>query len=363
MSALDDVITCESGKQYMITKRFLGGGAFGSVWLGKDHQKKSYAIKKITIREEIVNEIDFLLNEISILKKLNCYPGVVCIYDSVYNDFNKVIYIVMELVDGESFDKGIKPTENLLKKCVEILNYIHKLGIIHRDIKPENIMVIGGGGGGEDDNVKFVDFGTGCAVTPLHSILMCEKISGTQHYLDPLFYNQKISVACRISDIYSLGATFYTMMTRETPPIYFGASDDERITLYHSALSELENTKYSPKLKKIVGIMINPEDYRPSTKEILTYLSTGKLSINGYDNNEICRRNVVEETKNAHNFKDLKELVINHAKTLKDEDEMFENPLLSDNEYIVESITSLKKQKIIRSITSSEESELLSLKF
>jgi len=325
--SLDDTI----GDKYILTKKYLGGGAFGSVFLGYDEHKNKYAIKQIVPQEG--HDVNTFKNEINILKELSYYPKcnkhIVCLYD-VYITKAGVIYLVMELVDGANISNSI-PSENLLRQCAIALEYIHRKNIIHRDIKPENVMVTNNG------VVKFVDFGTGCSITPLHNIDLCEKISGTRLFLDPQFLTQEIKTACKNSDIFSLGATFFELMTNGNPPA-FGAKN--QAIVYEDIKDRINGTKYIRNLKTIVIAMMNPNGkLRPSTTDILNFLDTGSLNITGYTKD--CKDEkspIIKKLSDSPTTKEKKllDFIKKQALELKQEefDELDGDVMTSDEEFI-----------------------------
>ena len=139
-----------SPKHYVVTKHYLGGGAFGSVFTGfeidinkeKNTYKtnpKPYAIKQMIITDVLTSEL--LENEINILKKVsdsNCDPDIVCLYDSFYWGDKHIYYIVMEYIDGYVLDDFVNEHAQqvniltIFKECVRILSKLHKKGRIDR---------------------------------------------------------------------------------------------------------------------------------------------------------------------------------------------------------------------------------------
>lgn len=330
------IITNKEGKEYIL-KEALGGGAFGTVYEANDKHGNKYAIKQIIIKDP--NHIQMFLNEINVLKKLslspNCHQDIVCIYDSIYDRFHNIIYVVMELIDGDTLYVGsIKPSEKLLKSCSETLSFIHSKKLVHRDIKPQNIMIT------KQGKIKFVDFGTGCSISEDPNIDICKGTAGTDRFLDPRFFIGEINTACRSSDIYALGATFYMLMTEENPPNYVLVDVYDQQGLYYEVLSKLETTKYSEKLKKIVGAMLNPGSKRPSSEEIITFLNGGELTLNGYDGPEIC------QTKISPIDKSMIDIIFESVLELKKTDEELELDVSTNEEYIKLAIDQFEEKGI-----------------
>jgi serine/threonine protein kinase len=138
------------------------------------------------------------------------HPNIITVYDAgMYRDF---CYITMEYVDGPTLEAHSKK-ENLfpIYKAVEIifiackaLDYAHKMGVIHRDIKPSNIMLTQSG------SVKIADF----SIARIKSEqTISEGIVGSPSYMSPELVKE--SPVEERSDIFSLGAVLYELLTGE----------------------------------------------------------------------------------------------------------------------------------------------------
>lgn len=148
------------------------------------------------------------------------HPNIVTIYDRGHED--KRYYFVMEYIDGQTLDErivanvglGPKLWREVVEACSASLEYVHKRGIVHRDIKPSNILI------DSEGRVKLSDFGIAHIVggdegemahftTPARAV-------GTANYMAPEQTAYPESVDLR-ADVYSLGVTFYKMLTRRMP--------------------------------------------------------------------------------------------------------------------------------------------------
>lgn len=145
--------------------------------------------------------------------KLLRHPYIASIHDYGHN---RRYYIVMEYVEGGSLRDKLAQTRllpvhsaiTIVGQTCEALDYAHSQGVIHRDIKPENIMFSAEG------NVKIVDFGI-ARLTSSGQRTSNGMIVGTPYYLS---YEQAkgLEVDHR-SDIYSMGAVLYEMVTGQPP--------------------------------------------------------------------------------------------------------------------------------------------------
>jgi serine/threonine-protein kinase len=149
--------------------------------------------------------------------------GIAAIHDVV--ELGDDVLIVMEYVDGQTLRERLRepfPLEsfwNLSSQCVGALGAAHAKGIIHRDIKPENLMLT------REQEIKILDFGiarrsegpTGAAA-PEATTTTVERLrgpAGTPAYMAPeTHYGGRIDER---TDIFSLGAVFYEMLTARHP--------------------------------------------------------------------------------------------------------------------------------------------------
>ena len=129
-------------------------------------------------------------------------------------------YFIMEYVDGvnlrQAMRAGALNSAEALKVVPQIcdaLQFAHDEGIVHRDIKPENILIDKRG------RVKIADFGLAKLLgktAPDVSLTGTQQVMGTLHYMAPEQFAGSRDIDHR-ADIYSLGVTFYEMLTGELP--------------------------------------------------------------------------------------------------------------------------------------------------
>jgi serine/threonine protein kinase len=132
---------------------------------------------------------------------------------------DKYTYIVMEYIDGAALDdilklKEVIPPLQAIKIILEVckaLKYALELNIIHRDIKPGNIIIT------KNSEVKLADFGLAKSIhEPDKHHKIQGQIFGTPFYMSPEQFVDSAGVDHH-SDLYSLGATIYHMVTGKLP--------------------------------------------------------------------------------------------------------------------------------------------------
>ena len=150
------------------------------------------------------------------------HPNIVQAYD--IDQEGELHYIVMEYVEGLSIQAYIKQNGRLpwpeactcICQAADALQHAHLAGLIHRDIKPGNLLI------DKSNTVKLLDLGlavfhedTDEEGEPL-TLTNDENVLGTADYLAPEQALDSHNVDIR-ADIYSLGGTFYFMLTTSVP--------------------------------------------------------------------------------------------------------------------------------------------------
>jgi serine/threonine-protein kinase len=195
----------------------LGQGAMGTVYRAHDPLiERTVAIKTVSCsglsRSEAEAFEQRFFREAKSAGRLN-HPNIVTIHDIGRSD--DLAYIAMEFLDGRSLrdilDSGVVlPLERIAEIAAEIadgLAFAHANDVVHRDIKPANIMVL------DNDTVKIADFGI--ALLPSGSHTIAGTAFGSPKYMSPeQVTGQK---ADGRSDIFSLGAVLYEMLTGRPP--------------------------------------------------------------------------------------------------------------------------------------------------
>ncbi len=127
-------------------------------------------------------------------------------------------YYVMEFAPGTDLNKLIeklgalpeKKALHIAAQAADALKYAHGQGLIHRDIKPGNMIIL------KDWGLKILDLGLAKDSSTGIDLTMAGTIFGTANYISPEAIEDSKSVDAR-SDVYSLGATLYKMLTAVPP--------------------------------------------------------------------------------------------------------------------------------------------------
>lgn len=233
----------------------LGRGGMGDVYRA-EHKVMDRPVALKVIKPQLVQNdaaVRRFQREVQAAARLR-HPNIVTAHDA--EQAGDLHYLVMEFVDGDDLDEVIRrdgplPVEtacDYIRQAAEGLQHANDLGMVHRDIKPHNLMLERQSGtiGGESVVVKILDFGLAnfanevaeevCSsrihaveepdesgddelpvgVSLLHQLTEMGTMMGTPDYIAPEQAQDAHTADIR-SDIYSLGCTFYTLLTGKAP--------------------------------------------------------------------------------------------------------------------------------------------------
>lgn len=193
----------------------LGKGGMGRVYKVLDKEVNAKVALKL-IKAEIAADkhtIERFRNELKTARDIS-HKNVCRMYD--LNKEAGTYYLTMEYVPGEDLKSmirmsgqlGVGTAISIAKQVCEGLAEAHRLGVIHRDLKPSNIMI------DREGHVRIMDFGIARSLKA-KGITGAGVMIGTPEYMSPEQVEGK-DVDQR-SDIYSLGAILYEMMTGRVP--------------------------------------------------------------------------------------------------------------------------------------------------
>jgi len=198
-------------------QRQIGAGGMATVYLAHDRRHdRPVALKLLNPELGAVLGVERFLAEIKVTANLQ-HPNLLPLFDSGAAD--GLLYYVMPFVDGESLRSRLTrekqlPVDEALRMTVAIANaldYAHSHGVIHRDLKPENILLQAG-------QPVIADFGIALAVSNAggNRITQTGLSLGTPQYMSPEQATGDRVIDGR-SDVYSLGAVAYEMLTGDPP--------------------------------------------------------------------------------------------------------------------------------------------------
>jgi serine/threonine protein kinase len=233
-----------SSTKYQIIKELARGG-MGTVYLARDPElDRELAIKVLNTPEIDEDTSGRMVREAQIIARLE-HPGIVPVHDvGVLPDGR--VYYAMKLVRGSRLDeysethKAIKDRLRKFQSACDAVAFAHAHGVIHRDLKPQNIMI------GSFGEVLVLDWGVAKLLRPdevsSEAVTLRLKptttrqsnpeetsqgtVIGTPHFMAPEQARGEVETLDERSDVYSLGAILYFLLTNQLPP----RSDGEAAT-------------------------------------------------------------------------------------------------------------------------------------
>lgn len=227
--------------------------------------------------------VDRFIEEIRATAYLN-HPHIVTAYDAEATD--NYIFLAMELLQGQDLSSVIRHNGPLnpivacqyIYQAASALEYAHARGVLHRDVKPSNLVLV------SDepklgDVVKLIDFGLTKRIEEANAQMefdSSESIVGTIQYMSPEHAMDPRSVS-PMSDIFSLGRTFYYLLTAKHPyPWAGGLETILRFIRGEETVIPIAKIRNDVP-KKIIHIVEkmterNPQKRYQSCEEILTEL-------------------------------------------------------------------------------------------
>lgn len=286
--------------KYEITG-LLGQGGMGVVYRAHDETiGRDVAIKLLPAElASDKNMLERFLAEARAAGRLT-HPHIVSIHD--IGQEGDVNYIVMELMTGGSADDHLETVgpysplqaTRIIADACEGLMVAHASGLVHRDIKPANLLQSRHG------TIKVADFGLAKRVVQQsHQLTQDGQLIGTPYFMSPEQCESK-PVDLR-SDIYSLGATYFTLLTGDHP--YEDAGSIVQIMYAHCHADLLDprdvDTNIPDKCAAIVqkSMAKKPEDRYQSAQEMLLDLKAITANSEKYGDTTVLSQ---EELERAH---------------------------------------------------------------
>jgi WD40 repeat protein/tRNA A-37 threonylcarbamoyl transferase component Bud32 len=195
----------------------IGRGGMGVVYKARQVSLKRLVALKMILAGQLANEGDVrrFYAEAEAAARLD-HPGIVPVYEVGRHEEQH--YFSMAFVEGESLAEhlaqGLPPLRRVaevVKQVAEAVAYAHAQGVIHRDLKPANILV------DRQGQPRLTDFGLAKRVEAESGLTATGQVMGTPSYMPPEQAGGQRGVVGPLSDVYSLGAVLYCLLTGRPP--------------------------------------------------------------------------------------------------------------------------------------------------
>ncbi len=251
---LERIVRDLAKKQGFEIQSILGVGGMGAVVKATDLKlKRTVALKFLS--PEVISDPENATNLRREAEMASRIQNENVVHILSWHEVDNIPFFAMELVEGEALDQIVKrrkslPVVEALRITAEAANglqALHEAGIIHRDIKPQNILIA------RDGRVKITDFGISRTQDMIsEESVKKSSIAGTPKFMSP--EQARGEAATKHSDLYSLGATLYYMLTGKAPVL---ASKDIRKQISNVREGKVISiTDHLPKLNKEVAKLV-----------------------------------------------------------------------------------------------------------
>lgn len=255
----------------------IGRGGMGDIWRALNTQTQTQVALKVLKPElrESTQAKERFRREAELTQQLNS-PYVIQVQKYGITEA-KVPYMVMELLEGEDLQtildrQGPLPPIQALEIVIDVLKALseaHQLNIIHRDLKPANLFLIHKAEA-THNYVKILDFGLATQRTHNSSSSRDIALEGSYLYMPP--EQAKREAMSATSDIYSIGATLFALLTGRPPRVPTGG--DKSFDHFEQTVPKLSETRPSLRLPSKLDPIIQrclsiDSNQRPESADIL----------------------------------------------------------------------------------------------
>lgn len=195
----------------------IGRGGMGVVYKARQESLNRTVALKMILAGQLANEADIkrFRAEAEAAAKLD-HPGIVPVFEVGQHEGHQ--YFSMAFVEGESLAHKLaqglpSPREaaELTRKVADAVSYAHVEGVVHRDLKPANILI------DKNGQPRLTDFGLAKRVEGDSNLTQTGQIVGTPSYMPPEQASGRSDAVGPLSDVYSVGAILYCLLTGRPP--------------------------------------------------------------------------------------------------------------------------------------------------
>ncbi|MBI2933442.1 MAG: protein kinase [Planctomycetes bacterium] len=256
--AVSDMLPAARIKGYVL-QRQLARTEFSDVWLG---------VQSSTGRKVVVKFVRGLQGEVAERFRRECriqaslrHPRIPVVYEAgVEEQAPHSHYLVSEYVEGAPLGAynrflmshldepaRLRHVVQLIVQVAEVLDHLHRCGLVHRDVKPANILVT------QKREAYLIDYGLAKSLNGSDEMTVAGLVQGTVPFMSPEHVIGDVRGIDGRSDVWSLGATLYQLLTGQHP--FGGGEFGEvalRIRMTEPALPSSLNPHISASLEQVI---------------------------------------------------------------------------------------------------------------
>ena len=301
---------------------YLSSGGFGNTYVATHiNFNEKYAIKEFFMKgvnerdgnntavsvsnsekvTEFTEQLEKFKKEARRLRILN-NSHIVRVYDLF--DENGTAYYVMDFINGENLKEKLKrlgqpinegEATEILIQVLDALREVHSQGLWHLDLKPANVML------DEKNTVKLIDFGASKQFnSKTGGALSTSSVTYTNGYAPIEQMEKSYEKLGPWTDFYALGATIYSLLSNERPPMPSDINDDHTS---NKRLSLPLPAGVSDKMRDLIlWLMKTNRKERPSSvQEITDYMKAAAMGSFGDAESTILETRAIERKKTKEN--------------------------------------------------------------
>jgi serine/threonine-protein kinase len=236
--------------------RLLGMGGMAAVFEATHRNGSRVALKVLHPELARVEEVrNRFLREGYVANRI-AHPGVTRVIDDDDDDDGRTVFLVLELLAGETVDQRLErvggrlPLAEALSiadRALDVLAAAHAQGVVHRDIKPDNLFLT------DDDRLKVLDFGIARLLDGTGTT-RTGQLMGTPAFMSPEQANGRVHEVDGRTDVWSVGAVMFTTITGA--PVHGGATPMEQ-TIFAATQPARPLESVAPWIARDVAEIVN----------------------------------------------------------------------------------------------------------
>jgi serine/threonine protein kinase/ABC-type Fe3+-hydroxamate transport system substrate-binding protein len=258
-----------------VIEEVVGSGGMGVVYRARHPSlPRSDAVKVLSeefSRDDEIRRRFLLEAELAVTLE---HPNIVTVHDR--GEYDDRLWIAMQFIDGSDAEKEIKAGRMTPRRAVRIINEVaaaldhaHRRQILHRDVKPANFLLTAG-----DERIYLADFGIARVLDDAAARLtQTGNVMASVAYISPESLKGSDAVDQR-SDIYSLGAALYHLLTGKPPFFRSNAGGLAGVAAAHLFEAPPKVTDLAPALPAVIDAVVakamakSPDDRYQSARDL-----------------------------------------------------------------------------------------------